>query len=277
MKHLIWIAALLFLVSACGESEEAQPVAEEPVVAAEQSPEPTVDEAVEAAAEEAEEALEVVEESAAVEEDSVDEPIVLAVAESTPAPVREWQYKEGRDYSRMVPTQPTVGGADKVEVAVVFMYSCPHCFDLEPEMARWLETADPGIRFVRIPAMFNRLAQLHAQIYYTHEVLGRNGILAEPDAFHMAVFAEFHTRGNRLTSESVIQKLFERFGVSAADFEKTWNSFEVNQKMRVAQDLTRRYGINAVPAIVVNGKYHIPNTRDALNVLDELLVREGIN
>ncbi len=277
MKHLIWIAALLFLVSACGESEEAQPVAEEPAVAAEQSPEPAVDEAVEAAAEEAEEALEVVEESAAVEEDSVDEPIVLAVAESTPAPVREWQYKEGRDYSRMVPTQPTVGGADKVEVAVVFMYSCPHCFDLEPRMARWLETADPGIRFVRIPAMFNRLAQLHAQIYYTHEVLGRNGILAEPDAFHMAVFAEFHTRGNRLTSESVIQKLFERFGVSAADFEKTWNSFEVNQKMRVAQDLTRRYGIKAVPAIVVNGKYHVPNTRDALNVLDELLVREGIN
>ena len=93
----------------------------------------------------------------------------------------------------------------------------------------------------------------------------------------MAVFAEFHRRGNRLTSQSVIQKLFERFGVSDEDFDKTWNSFEVNQKMRVAQDLARRYGINAVPAVIVNGKYHVPNTRETLNVVDELLAREGIN
>ncbi len=276
MKHLIWIAALLCLVSACGQSEEAQPAAEEPAVATEQAPEVAAEEAGEAVADEAEEALEVVEESAAVEEDSADEPIVLAVADTTEAPLREWQYQEGRDYSRMVPTQPTVGSADKIEVAEVFNYSCPHCYDLEPKMARWVENAGPDIRFVRIHAMFNRLAQLHAQIYYTHEVLGRNGVLAEPDAFHMAVFAEFHRRGNRLTSESVIQKLFERFGVPAEEFDKAWNSFEVNQKMRVAQDLTRRYGINAVPAVVVNGKYHVPNTRETLNVVDELLAREGV-
>ena len=73
------------------------------------------------------------------------------------------------------------------------------------------------------------------------------------------------------------EEAFERFGVDAEAFDKTWKSFEVDQKLRVAKDLGRRYSIQGVPAVVVNGKYHIPNTRDALNVLDELLVREGIN
>ena len=37
--------------------------------------------------------------------------IVLAVADS-PAVAREWKFREGSNYVRMVPTQPTVGGAD---------------------------------------------------------------------------------------------------------------------------------------------------------------------
>jgi thiol:disulfide interchange protein DsbA len=272
MKHLIWIAALLLILSACSK-EEAQPVAEEqPVAVEETAPETSVEEAVEDTIDDTQE---VVEESAAVEEESEDEAIVLAVAD-TEVPAREWAFREGTNYTRMVPAQPTVGGADKVEVAELFMYSCPHCFDLEPKINSWAEGLDPGVRFVRIPAMFNQLAAVHAQIYFTHEILARNGILENPQAFHMAVFTEYHRRGNRLTSESAIQKLFERFGVSEEDFNKTWNSFEVNQKLRVAQDLTRRYNIMAVPAVVVNGKYHVPNTRETLDVVDELLAREGI-
>lgn len=270
MKHLIWIAALLVLSAACARKEEA--AVDEPV-AREETPAPAADQTADEAVEEA---VEVVVESAAVEEEDENEPIVLAAAVMSDEPAREWQFREGAHYERMVPTQPTVGGADKIEVAEIFMYSCPHCFDLEPNVNRWAENLDPGVRFVRIPAQFNQIAVLHAQIYYTHEILARNGKLADPQAFHMAVFTEFHRRGNRLTSEAVIQKLFERFGVSAEDFEKAWGSFEVNQKLRVAADLARRYNIASVPAVVVNGKYRIPNSARVLDVADELIVREGI-
>lgn len=274
MKHLIWIAALLILSTACGTKEESAPAGDGPV-AREETPAPapaadrTADDAVERA-------LEVVEESAAVEEEDQNEPIVLASAAANDGPAREWQFRAGAHYERMVPTQPTVGGAGKIEVAEIFMYSCPHCFDLEPRIDRWSESLDPGVRFVRIPAQFNQVAVLHAQIYYTHEILARNGKLADPRAFHMAVFAEFHRRGNRLTSQAVIRRLFERFGVSAEDFDKTWGSFEVDQKLRVAADLTRRYNILSVPAVVVNGKYRVPNSARVLEIADELIVREGI-
>ena len=84
----------------------------------------------------------------------------------------------GQHYFRLMPAQPTVGGADKIEVAETFMYSCPHCFTLEPYIQKWLETKDPGVRFVRIPAVFNRLAMMHAQTYYTAELLEKNGMIA---------------------------------------------------------------------------------------------------
>ena len=69
-------------------------------------------------------------------------------------------------------------------------------------------------------------------------------------------------------------------GVSAEDFEGAWNSFEVGQKLRVAQDLARRYSIASVPAIVVNGKYRTGGAEAGsygtlLEVIDELIARES--
>lgn len=281
MKQISILLLSLFLVVACGQTEEPQAPAGEQPVAETEATEPAADETAEQAV--AEETLEVVEESAAVEEEPADEAIVLAMADDTPAPpARDWKYAEGRNYARLVPTQPTMGGADKIEVAEMFMYSCPHCYTLDPHFSRWAEAADPGVRVVRIPVIFNRIAQMHAQLYFTAEILAANGQLANWDAFHGAVFAEFHQRGNRLTSVDSIEKLFTRFGVAAEDFNKTWNSFPVNQKMRLAADLARRYGIESVPAIVVAGKYRT-NVADAgsiddlFGVIDELLVREGLN
>ncbi|MGB5628786.1 MAG: thiol:disulfide interchange protein DsbA/DsbL [Woeseiaceae bacterium] len=278
MKHTIWIAAVLLALSACSKEEQPEAVAEDATTVEAPAPEGTTQ--AEADQEAATESLEVVEESASVEE-PVDEAIVLALAEPDATPAREWKFKEGEHYVRMVPTQPTVGGADKIEVAESFMYSCPHCFTLEPYINAWAASKDPGVRFVRIPAQWNQAAQMHAQIYFTQDVMGRNGILENPAAFHEAVFEEYHRRGNRLTSMAAIRKLFNRFGVSDEDFDKTWKSFEVNQMMRVSGDLVRRYGISSVPTIVVNGKYRT-SAGDAggfdelIELIEELIAREGL-
>jgi len=281
MKHLIWIAALLLMLSACSKEEQPPAVADDDATAVEATaPDVSVEEVTETVEETADTALEVVEESAS-EEEPKDEAIVLAMAEPDEAPVREWKYKEGEHYFRMVPTQPTVGGADKIEVAESFMYSCPHCFTLEPYINKWAATKDAGVRFVRIPAVWNQAAQIHAQIYFTQDILGRNGLLEDPAAFHEAVFEEIHRRSNRLTSMTSISKLFNRNGVSDEDFERTWNSFEVNQMMRVSGDLVRRYGITAVPAVVVNGKYRTSagdagGYNELIELIDELTAREGL-
>jgi thiol:disulfide interchange protein DsbA len=273
MKQLIVLFAVALALVACSREEQPQAPVEEPVAAETEAP--AVEEPTAEAEEVVEETLEVVEESAAVEEESADEPIVLALAETDEAPI-EYRFQEGRDYTRLVPTQPTVGGADKVEVATLFQYSCIHCYNLEPRINGWAADLDPAVRYIRIPAPFNRIAQLHAQMFYTAELLASGGTLKEPERLHMSIFTEFHRRGNRLISKDAIQRLFARFGISDDDFEKSWSSFYVNQKMSTAADLTRRYGVGSTPTVVVNGKYVVQNVPELTDIIDELLVREGV-
>jgi len=284
MKHLKWMGPLLLfagLLSLASCSKEEAPAAPAEEMAVSEESTEAADEAAAVSAEEAaSETLELVEESAS-EAEPVDEAIVLAVAE-LPVAKRDWQFKEGQHYVRLVPTQPTVGSADKIEVAELFWYGCPSCYDMETYINQWAENKDPNIRFVRIPASFNALYRLHAQLYYTEEVLVRNGVIKDAKGFRATVFEEYHRRGNRLTSEAAIQKLFARFGVSAEQFQATWSSFEVNQKLRVADDLMRRYGVRSVPSIVVNGKYRTNATEAGgsyaklMELIDELTVREGL-
>jgi thiol:disulfide interchange protein DsbA len=277
-----WITgalALLMLLgfAACGSDKEPQPAVE---ATPEEQPAAEEETAVseEIAAEEQETQV-VVEESAA-EPESDEQPIMLARADSTDTPAQNWKFKEGQHYIRMVPSQPTMGGADKIEVAEFFWYGCPHCYSFEPTINAWAADIPANARFVRIPVVWNTLHELHARVFYTMEVLARNGTLEDGEAFHNTVFQEIQNRGNRLTNEDAVRRLFERFGVDAESFDKTWKSFEVDQKLRVAKDLGRRYAIQGVPAIVVNGKYRTGGAEagsyDAVpDVIDELIARES--
>ena len=282
MKNLLVYAFFAALVLGGCSAEEsnsgADPMADAP---RNDIAEPAPEEIIQPPAEDRNATPTLVEESSAdTEEVSADEvPLLLAQADTSAG--REWQFQDGKHYQRLVPTQPTIGGADKVEVAEIFWYGCNHCRDFEPIISRWAANKPANARFVRIPAMWNPLVKLHAQLYYTEEVLAMNGKLADQEAFRTAVFAEYHQKGNRMTSETSIQPIFERFGVSAEDFSNAWKSFEVAQKMSKAEDLSRRYGITGVPAIVVNGKYRTGAGEAGgyprlIQLINELIERETV-
>jgi thiol:disulfide interchange protein DsbA len=275
MKKLILTSLACVMLAACGQEEPAPDVSEEPAVSDEQvieEPTPATETADDT------EAV-VVEESAA--EPEADEQAILLAQAGTPAETHDWQFTEGKHYKRLVPAQPTLGGADKIEVAEIFWYGCPHCYTFEPTINKWAAEQPANVRFVRIPGMWNRLLVLHARLFYTEQSLVRNGVIKDPEGFRNAVFEEYHRRGNRLASEEAIQRLFERFGVSAEQFMSTWNSFEVDQNLRKAADLNRRYTVASVPAIVVNGKYltggsEVGSNEKWLELVDELVLRESL-
>ena len=276
----LFIGLACLTLAACGQEEPAP--AEEAV--GEEAPleETAVEEQVETVAEEAaEEEIEVVEESAAVVEDSGDVEIVLAQAD-VPAATPNYRYEEGRHYTRLVPTQPTFGGADKVEVVEFFMYSCPHCYEFEPTINRWDAEKPAHVRFVRAPVMWNDAAEVHAQIFYTAEALIRTGIIENGPAFHAAVFDAIHSRGSPLLRMNAIQGFFERFGVSETDFNREWSGFWVAQQMQTARNLAgpRRYNVTGVPAFVVNGKYRTSTVEagtpaELISIINELVEREA--
>jgi thiol:disulfide interchange protein DsbA len=210
----------------------------------------------------------VIEEPAAQEQQ---ERIVMAQAEPASDSGR---FVLGQHYRRLSPTQPTSSSPDQVEVAEIFWYGCPHCYTFDPYLESWREDLPPHVSFVRIPAVWNPLLQLHARAFYTAEALGVT------EQMHTPMFREIHVNGNGLNTEEALQEFFGRFDVDAETFQGAFNSFAVHTKLQRADDLSRRYRISSVPTVIVNGKYSTDATaagsyNTLLEVIDELVDTEA--
>jgi thiol:disulfide interchange protein DsbA len=171
------------------------------------------------------------------------------LADETGASPTSARFQLGKHYTRLSPTQPTSSPPDKVEVAEVFWYGCPHCFAFEPYVASWLAKKPEYVSFVRVPVLWSPVANIHARAFYTEEALGKTAEM------HEALFREIHDNGDPLDTEDKLQAFFAKFGVDAATFTSSFDSFGVHAKLQRAEELNRRYKIASVPTIVVNGKY----------------------
>jgi thiol:disulfide interchange protein DsbA len=69
------------------------------------------------------------------------------------------------------------------------------------------------------------------------------------------MFKAMHVQRRKMKSVKEVKALFAQHGVSSEQFDNAFNSFAVDAKVRRTTDLTRRYGIEGVPALVINGKY----------------------
>ncbi|MBW3566362.1 MAG: thiol:disulfide interchange protein DsbA/DsbL [Proteobacteria bacterium] len=173
--------------------------------------------------------------------------------EETPPPETDGEQRvieEGRDFSRVLPVQPTSVAPGQVEVLEFFWYGCPHCYRAEAAIEQWRENLPEGVVFRRIPATLSRGWVTMSQAYYTAEVLG---VL---ENMHPAFFAAFHENGTMLASEDQLAAYFkEHAGVEEAAFREAFNSIQVSSRVQRADALSRRYRIGGVPAMTVNGKY----------------------
>lgn len=180
---------------------------------------------------------------------------------------------EGFEYQRIDVPVPTETGS-KVEVLELFWYGCPHCFHLEPTLEKWLKTKPANAEFRRLPAVLNDNWAIHAKVFYTAETLG---VL---EKLHTPLFQAYHEQNNKLKDEAAIRQVFVANGVKAEDFDRAFNSFAVDAKVRRARDLSQRFGIDGVPAIIVNGKYRTSATltgghQQTMEVVNFLIAKEG--
>lgn len=160
------------------------------------------------------------------------------------------QFKEGTNYTKLVPAQPTSVPPGKVEVVEVFWYGCGHCFALDPSIEAWRAKGKPAnVEFVRVPAMWNDATRMHARVFYTAEMLGKL------EQLHTPIFQEINVKGNPLNTVDKITAFFRANGVSSDEFQKAFSSFAVESKLQRAELLNRRYRVDFVPQVVVNGTY----------------------
>ena len=176
-------------------------------------------------------------------------------------------------YETLSPAQPTQN-QDKIEIIEFFWYGCPHCYNLEPTLQKWLKTKPDNVQFIRQPAVFSSLWGKHAKAYFVAEALGVT------EKVHADFFDAIQNKKQKLTSEDQLAKFFVEHGVDETEFRSTFNSFLIDAKLRQAQAMAPRYGITGVPAIIINGKYKTngplaKSHENMIKIMDQLIQQES--
>ncbi len=198
--------------------------------------------------------------------------VVLVGASLLGSTVFAQELVEGRNYVTLSSPVPTLQ-SDKIEVVELFWYGCPHCYQLESTINPWSAALPEDVNFVRVPAMFGGIWNVHGQLFYTLETM-RAG-----EKVHTSIFDALHNSGHKLSSVDEIVNFVVEQGVDKELFMKTWNSFSVKSQMEKAKKQALAYQITGVPAVVVNGKYRFDigmagSLQQTVEVADALIQKE---
>lgn len=178
---------------------------------------------------------------------------------------------EGHDYSVVKPPRAVATGK-QVEVLEFFWYRCPHCYQLEPGLEKWLKKLPKDAQIRRVPAVFRPDWMPGAKLYYTLEQMGLLGRL------HHKVFNAYHVENIDLNTPAVLGGWIEKQGVDRKKFEGIYNSFSIQSKAMQGGQLATAYAISGVPAFIVDGKYATSVSMTGseprlFEVLDQLIVK----
>ena len=178
----------------------------------------------------------------------------------------------GKQYVELSSPVP-VSVPGKIEVVELFWYGCPHCYQFEPTLNPWAEKLPEDVNFVRIPAMFGGLWNVHGQLFITLESM------KVEHQVHKAVFDVIHKEGKKLATPEEMAEFLAGQGVDKDAFLKAYNSFAVKGQMEKAKKLAMAYQITGVPTLVVNGKYRFDisssgGPEQTLKVAEHLIEKE---
>ncbi len=182
-------------------------------------------------------------------------------------------FDEGIEYARVSQPQPTETEG-KVEVLEFFWYGCPHCWHLEPSLKQWKTAMPANAQVRRAPAILGPTWEPLARAYFAAELLGKAEELHDP------LFEAVQVKKQRLVDADSISKFVATLGVDPEAFKDAYGSFFVDMQVRKTMELTRIFGIDGVPAIVVNGKYRTSGTQaggndQMLEVVTQLIQQES--
>jgi protein dithiol oxidoreductase (disulfide-forming) len=185
---------------------------------------------------------------------------------------------EGEDWRAITPPQPgDVPG--KIEVLEFFSYGCPHCGSLNPLVKQWESTLREDVVLRRVPVTFGRQAWANlARLFYALDSLD------ELERLDQSIFTALHEQRAKLYTEPAILEWLADKEIDTQRFKDAFNSFDVQTKVGRSDYLAGRYQIDAVPTIVVAGRYAVLGQKakglpDLLAIADQLIDRarnEGV-
>lgn len=172
---------------------------------------------------------------------------LLAVFAVAAAPVNAQEFEEGVHYE-VIADQ----GTSEPEVMEFFSFYCVHCYRFEPiaqqMKARFGEAFDKAhVSFINPQNMGSTMSRAFAAAK----------MLEVESQVSSAIFDKNFNQQDMLLSKDALRDIFVTYGVSGADFDKAMASFSVRGMANKYDREASKYGVNATPTFIVNGKYKL--------------------
>ena len=176
------------------------------------------------------------------------------------------EMEAGAHYALIEPSVATQAAEDVIEILDVFWYGCPVCAEFAPMMTYYGQQIRGDLTLRRMPAVWNTLMATHAQVYYTGQALELG------DRAHQAAFRYLQEGGKTLNNREEAAAFFAALGVTAEDFETTWDSAEVSQAVADAERDTSAAGITRLPALTINGRYRVTRNAEVPELTEMIII-----
>ncbi len=166
----------------------------------------------------------------------------------------------GKEYATLQTPQAVQATGNKIEVIEFFMYHCPYCNTLEPELAAWVKKQGDNIHFRRVHFPYSGPNDPEAHMYLTLEAMGKL------DTLHEKIFHTVHGQRQRLNTDAAFLDWAVKNGLDKTKFLEFWNSFGVMTKLKRLPAIVAAYKVDGAPTLVIDGKYlTAPSTVGAAN------------
>ncbi len=170
--------------------------------------------------------------------------LVLSIFFISSAQARD--YKEGLDYEIRA-TNKTV----EPEIREFFSFFCSHCFAMEKPFSQMAEFFKGKAKFIVNPVgLIGGDVGVESQKAYAVAIN-----LEIEDELKEELFNRIHVKQDIPEDHDYFAELFESLGVPSEKYEQIYNSFVTQAKVAEYDRHTKEMNIDAVPEIVVNGKY----------------------
>lgn len=170
--------------------------------------------------------------------------LVLSIFFISSAQARD--YKEGLDYEIRA-TNKTV----EPEIREFFSFFCSHCFAMEKPFSQMAEFFKGKAKFIVNPVgLIGGDVGVESQKAYAVAIN-----LEIEDELKEELFNRIHVKQDIPEDHDYFAELFESLGIPSEKYEQIYNSFVTQAKVAEYDRHTKEMKIEAVPEIVVNGKY----------------------
>lgn len=179
-------------------------------------------------------------------------------------------------YEVLAKPQP-VPDNGKFYVEEFFLYSCQHCYHIEPDVETWLKTKPKDVTFERVPAILGKQWGAYAHVYY---VMEHNGFIEQS---HRPMFDAIHKHGKFMNNVPELTPFLAEYGMSEADVKKAFTDTDPAVAAKIKKALLRiaAYQLESVPTFVVNGKYRVSASTaggqdKVFEVIDRIIQKERL-